>query len=306
MSKKRSKSRSDRPGKRAGRRQRSPSLLDETLAQLEQIKQDTSLLEVRIHADDVRDSVVQFGRAVHDELRRLAGDKRRLQKQCAELRTRLVELLNDLASGPVILPRAADRSAVEHDQLLATFGQLRAEAFPALAGLIHEAAGRGEGPAYQRFLVHKILINGNRLLVENLVRQAGAGGARADEEEFLGKLRHYLAGKVCSGLARQVGYQVTPAVGQQLDDLLGRVLAFLLELLTATPPGRLLLCPDNSPFDPERHEAMAGRPSDGDLRVTATLFPGYVVLSNPPLIREKALVYTDWLPAPSSSAPPPA
>src|SRR5437762_3345085 len=102
MAKKRKKARSDRPSK-----------LDETLAQLEQIKRDSSQLEVRLLADDVRDGLVEISKKAQDRLRRLSADKRKYQKQSRGLRHRLVDLLHDLATGPLLLPRAADRPAVE-------------------------------------------------------------------------------------------------------------------------------------------------------------------------------------------------
>jgi hypothetical protein len=199
-------------------------------------------------------------------------------------------LLHDLSTGPVILPRTPGRPAVEHDQLLVVFQRLRGGDFPALAQTIHAAAGKGDVLAYQRLLVNDILINGSRILVENIVRHAGAGQTPAEEEAFLGRLRHHIAGNVCSGLARRVGYQVTPEVGERLDELLAAVLAFLTDLLTATPPGRLLVPRDGNPFDPEQHEAINGRPGATELKVTATLFPGYLVLDATPRILEKARV----------------
>ena len=103
----------------------------------------------------------------------------------------------------------------------------------------------------------------------------------------------HVAGNVCQGLARQVGYRVTPEVGKDLDARIMTVLRMLEALLTATPPGRLLVPQADAAFDPERHEAIHGRPHTGELKVTATLFPGYVVLGEPVQVVEKALVYTE-------------
>lgn len=283
-----------------------PTPLQEALAQLDRLKQDMSSSQVRLHADIARDTVVELARDLEGKLRKLAGEKRKLQKQCEEYRGRLVELLHDLSTGPVVLPRTPGKPVVQHDQLLMTYRQLRSQEFLGLAQAIHAAAGKGDVPAYQRFLVQEVLVSGSRILVENIVRHAGAGRNQADEEAFLGRLRHHMAGNVCQGLARKAKYQVTPDVGQHIDRLLVSVLQFLTDLLTATPPGRLLLPRDGSVFDPERHEAISGRPSTGEVKVTATLFPGYVVLANPPRILEKAQVYTDRAQSATPIEPPAA
>jgi hypothetical protein len=283
-----------------------PSPLQEALAQLDRMKQNMSGSQIRLHADIARDTVVELARDMETQLRRLAAEKRKVQKQCDDFRNRLVELLHDLSTGPVILPRTPGKPVVQHDQLLMTYRQLRNQDFLGLAQAIHAASGKGDVPAYQRYLVNEVLVNGSRILVENIVRHSGAGRNEADEEAFLGRLRHHVAGNVCNGLARKAKYQVTPDVGQHVERLLVSVLGFLTDLLTATPPGRLLLPRDGSAFDPERHEAIYGRPSTGELKVTATLFPGYVVLGNPVRVLEKAQVYTDKVQSPTPIEPPDA
>jgi hypothetical protein len=288
MAKKRSKA--DRP---AALESRVPSKLDEALAQLEQIKQDTSLINARIHADDVRDALLEFNTAVQREMQHQLGRKRKLKKQRRELRERLLDLLQDLSTGSVILPRPPGRGVVEHEQLLAIYQQLRTQDFPDLARRIHEVAGRGSVPAHQRFLSKEVLIHGSRMLVEHLVRLAATERKKANEEVFLVRLRNHLANKVRSGLARKVGYQMTPEVAHQLDAMLVVVLTFLMDLLTTTPAGRLLVPRDRCAFDPHQHEPVEGQGGESGERVKATLFPGYVVIGTPPRILAKALVITD-------------
>jgi len=143
-------------------------------------------------------------------------------------------------------------------------------------------------------LFRSIVVKGSRIVAEHLVRLASHPSDQPAEEQFLRQLRHHVAGNVAQGLARQVNYQVTTEVGQHLDAVIGSVLRLLSDLMTATPPGRLLLPRDGCGFDPERHEPLAGRPSSGELRVKATLFPGYVILAEPAVVVvEKAVVYTE-------------
>jgi hypothetical protein len=281
-----------------------PTPLEEALVQLDQIKHDPSASQVRLRADLTRDTLVEFAGEMRERIRRLRSDRRKLLARCAELRGRLVELLHDLSTGPVILPRPAGRPEVTHEELLGVYRQLRDRDVPALAAAFEEAAGQGRAIDYQRLLTREALINGSRIVVENLVRQTAPDHAPADDEEFLHRLKHHIAGKICSGVARRVGYQVTPELGRHLDAVLGTVLHFLADLLTATPPGRLLVPRDDSPFDVDRHEPIAGRPATGDLKVTATLFPGYLVLEEAPRLVARAQVYTERMQPATPIAPP--
>jgi hypothetical protein len=147
--------------------------------------------------------------------------------------------------------------------------------------------------AFQRFLVDEILVRGSRILVEHLLRNAEQPWDEAQQAEFFDKLRDHIAGNVCQGLARKVGYQMTPDAGMQHEALIRQSLTFLADLLTADPPGRLLIPLADSPFDPQRHEPIAGRPASGELKVTAMLFPGYLIRGNPERVEEKARVYTE-------------
>jgi hypothetical protein len=270
-----------------------PSPLAEVLQQLEAMKSDASASGVRLHADLARDTVEELFGKLRLQLRNQARQIRRLQDRSDKWRYRLTELLHDLSTGPVILPRAAAHPPASHEQLIETFRQLERGDFLELAKTLHDAAGASDVPAYLRFLVDEILVKGSRIVAEHLVRHASGAHPPQEENEFMERLRNHVAGNVCQGLARLVNYQVTPEVGEHLDRVIVTVLHFLNDLLTATPPGRLLISYDDSPFDPERHQPIHGRPSTGDLKVSATLFPGYVILSDPPQVVEKAQVYTD-------------
>jgi hypothetical protein len=277
----------------ADKRPRQPSALAELLAQLDRMKQDPTASEVRLRSDLARDSAEELFSKMRRQLRKQAGLLRKLQERSQRWRSRLTELLHELTTGPVVLPAVPGGTPVKQDELTVTFRKLKTHDVPGLAQAIHAAAGAGELPAYQRFLVEEIVVKGSRIVAEHLIRLASAPVGRTGEEEFLGRLRHHVAGNVSRGLARQVNYKTTPETGQHLDAVIGAVLRLLNDLLTATPPGRLLLPLDGGPFDPQRHEPLAGRPTTGELKVKATLFPGYVILAEPPVVVEKALVYTD-------------
>jgi hypothetical protein len=263
------------------------ALVKDAAEKLDRIKQ--TFPASALQADMVRDTLVDL----HRLARRQAKLIRRLRQAREERHVRLVELLHELATGGVILPRTPGRAALPHEQLLATYRRLRAHDFLALAQILHEVIGRGEVPAYLRFLVDEILAKGSLILVEHMIRQAPHTRSQEDEDTFLERLRHHISGNVVHGLGKQVQYQVTPEVGEHIQNLVKTVTRFLTDLLTANPPGRLLVARPETPFDPERHEPIPGRPSTGDLEVRATLFPGYIVLDSPPRIVEKAQVYTE-------------
>jgi len=280
------------PDGKAGKPAKQPSALTDLLAQLDRMKQDPTASEVRLRSDLARDSAEELFTKLRKQLRRQAIQLRKAQERSDRWRHRLTDLLHDLSTGPVILPRVPGHVPVAHEELTATFHKLKSHDLPGLAQTLQNVVGGGELPAYQRFLVDEIVVKGARIVAEHLIRLASEPG-HPNEAEFMSRLRHHVAGNVSQGLARQVNYKTTPEVGKDVDAVISAVLRLLNDLLTTTPPGRLLLPHDGDPFDPERHEALAGRPTTGEPRVKATLFPGYVILSEPPVVVEKALVYTE-------------
>jgi hypothetical protein len=247
----------------------------------------------RLLVDLARDAALDAFRKQTVQVRRLVGELAKAKKKRDLLHHRLIEVLHDLATGPVVLPAPAGRPTATHEQLLAAFRELRSKSFPDLAGTLHARVGRADPAVFQRFLADEILIKGSRILVEHVIRNAGRPRTPKQEQEFTSQLRDHIAGKVCQGLARKVGYQMTPEGGQLLEQLLTPALAFLADLMTASPPGRLLIPLPGASFDPKRHEPIPGRPAEGQLKVTATLFPGYFVRGDPERVEEKAQVYTE-------------
>jgi hypothetical protein len=167
---------------------------------------------------------------------------------------------------------------------------LRDHDVPELAALLQEKAGHSSIAAFQRFLVDEVLVQGSEVVVEQLLRHGKALADEAAYDTFLTRLRHHVAGSVCHGLARKSGFRVTPAEGTQLEAVIGRVLRFVGDLLTADPPGLLVLPAVGTHFDAARHEASPGRPAAGVVK--AVLFPGYAVRDPAERVVEKALVFT--------------
>jgi hypothetical protein len=272
-----------------GKRSRKPAALVEVLTLLERIHKDHPA--ARLDADLARDAVLDLYRKLGTQLQRVVSRLRKVVKKRDLLHDRLVEVLHDLATGPTELPPVPGRPAVPHDQLAAQFAQLKTTDFPALAARLQSAVGRSGIPAYQRFLVDEVLVKGSRILAEHLIRHAGQQRTAEGETQFHAQLRHHVAGNVARGLARKVGFRVTPEFGADIDALIDRSLGLLLDLMTARPACRLLLPDDQAVFDSLQHEPSPGRPPIG--RVRATLFPGYLVLETPPRIVEKAVVFTE-------------
>jgi hypothetical protein len=279
-----------RRGQKGSRRKRSKT--EEFLQRLDHIS--TAHPPARLLVDLARDAALEAYRKKAEKSRRLAADLDRMRRKRDVLNNRLVAVLHELTTGTVLLPRPPGPPPVDHDALLAAFRRLRSTEFPALAQTLHDRAGRADVAAFQRFLVDEILIKGSRIVVEHLLRHAGQtdGGV---EMRFREQIRDHIAGHVDQGLARKVGYQMTADVGRDRNVLIERSIAFLTDLLTAAPPGRLLAPLPEDPFDPLRHEATPGRPAEGNVQVLATLFPGYLIREDPDRVVEKALVFTAYL-----------
>jgi hypothetical protein len=269
-----------------------PSDLADLLGQLDRMKQDPTASEVRLRADLARDSAQELFVKMRRQLRKQQIQIRKLHERSERWRNRLTDLLHELCSGPVVLPPVPGSKPASHDELTAGFRKLKNEDVAGLAQTLRAAVGAGDLPAYQLFLVEEIVVKGCCIVAEHLIRLASSP-AVASEREFMDRLRHHVAGNVRHGLARRLNYKLTPEVGKDLDAVIASALRLLEDMLTASPPGRLLLPREGSPFDPQRHEALSGRPSTGDLKVKVTLFPGYVILGEPPVVAEKAVTYTE-------------
>jgi hypothetical protein len=246
----------------------------------------------RLLVDMAQDAGMEIFRKQAAQLRRLWHELGKMRQKRDGVRDRLMSLVHAITTTPPLLPRIAGRPAVAHDELRQTFAQLQSRDFPDLALLLHDRIGRSDVARYQRFLVDEILIKGSRMLLEYLIHHVSEASSAEVETSFLGRLRDHIAGSLCHMLAKKAGYQMTPDAGKRRDALIDRSLAWLADLLTATPPGRLIAPLSGSPFDPARHEPTAGRPSEGELKVTAMLFPGYLVCGEVPAVAEKAMVFT--------------
>lgn len=221
-----------------------------------------------------------------------SDDTPELQKERDDYHKQLTRLLRALASGPVVLPRLPGRPVVQHDQLLMTYQQLRNQEFPNLAQTLRADAGKGKMFDYRSILATEVIVKGTWYLAECLVL---LGSDPSVEEEMFRRLKGRFAERVEKKVAQYIKgyYRLPPEGDQHLDRLLDTVLCFLTDLLTATPPGRLLLPRDGSLFDPAQHEPIDYTPNTEKLTVKKIIFPGYMVLDCPPRILAKAQVYTD-------------
>src|SRR5262245_30349429 len=173
-----------------------PSALGDLLAQLDRMKQDPTASEVRLRSDLARDAAEEVFAKFIRRMRRKDKAIRRLQERSDRWRTRLNDLLQELATGAVILPPVPGSTPANHDQLTVTFRKLKSNDVTHLAQAIRDAVGAGDLPAYQRFLVDEIVIKGSRIVAEHLVRLASHPADQPAEDEFLRQLRHHVAGNV--------------------------------------------------------------------------------------------------------------
>lgn len=246
----------------------------------------------RLQLDMARDAGLDAAGKMLVRIQRLEVKLTRARGKRNAARNRLLSLLHDLATGPVVFPRPAGLPPVDEALLERTFEVLRTTDFPSLTRTLHDAAPKADALAYQRYLVEEIFHKGSAILAEHLVRESRRPHPCEDEVQFLNDLRHHLAGNVNQTLARQAGYQVSAEVAREVDAILVRGLRFLLDLLTISPPRRLILPTMGSDYDPTRHEVIPGRPASGAVLVRATIFPGWAELGDSPRVLAKAQVYT--------------
>jgi hypothetical protein len=256
--------------------------------------------DVLRHLDHLQAAAPELGELVEvlraallSEQQRSAQRERALRFERDTYRARLTRALHGLVSGGAFLPRLPGRAAVGHDVLAQTYRQLKVQDFLNLAQALHQSSGQGSPLAYQIFLVREVLVTGGELLAERLVRRALPGVGPTDEAGMRAAVGQFVLQKVCQSLEQKSGTKAPPEMAEHLRGVIDRSLGFVADLLTANPPGWLLLPNVGCAFDPNLHEAPYGRPASGDLEVTALLFPGYVVRRNPEQVVEKATVYTD-------------
>jgi hypothetical protein len=288
----------ERPARRRSARSQLKAAVKEFVRTLNQVQADKPATKLQL--DMARDAGLDACGKLFKRIQKLEARVARVRQRRDAARERLLTLLADLASGPVIFPRPLGLPEVDPAKLDQTFTQLRDRDFPALASNLRYAAGQAAAIAYERYLVEEFFLKGSSILAEHLVRESLRPHPIQDEAQFLDKLRHYLAGNVQTVLWRQAGYKVSQEVAQEIDGVLVRTLRYLLYLLTMTPPRRLIFPTMGADFDPALHQVVPGRPDSGAVVIRATIFPGCVSLENPPRVVAKAQVYTRQVSQPAA------
>jgi len=174
----------------------------------------------RLLVDLARDAGMEVVKKLLGELRHATHQLERLERKRDKLNDRFLELLRDLATGPIGLPLPAGQEGVDPQTLLPELRHLRDEDFPALARRLHAAEPKGEVGDYQILLVEEVFIKGCCILFEYMVRHAQDDPPPRPDSEFLASLRMHLAGNVNQTLARETGFQMTPEEGAYVDRLI--------------------------------------------------------------------------------------
>lgn len=272
------------------KKRRAPAAIAEFVQLLERLRPEQTAQ--RLQFDMARDAGLEGVKQLVGQNAKLQMRLTRAKRRRHVVQSRLTGILNDLAMGPVRLPRPVGLPAVDQEQLEHTYRELGSTDYPALAEKLHAAIGQSDILAFQRFLVDEALLRGTVLLAEHLLRFKGELRLAEKELAFLDELRHHLVVTFGKKLAERTNYLVTPELGQEIDALMGKTLRFLVDLLTSDPVARLIVPSLGSDFDPEKHEAISGRPTEGSLHVRATMFPGLIVFAETPRVVAKARVYT--------------
>jgi hypothetical protein len=236
--------------------------------------------------DLVRAAFLKVQRKAQERTRVLAAQAHHYKKGRDAAEARLDALLRAVADGAVFLPAPA--RAPSPEPLRLAFTELKVKDYPALARALHARARRFTVTDWQRFLGREVLLETTCLAAEKFVVH-GAAWVTADEAEARLQLRQAVARSAERRLRRRSGLKALGALEGPFNLLVERSARFALDLLTAA--GRLLAPHVGAPFDPRRHEALAGRPNEGALVVRALMFPGFAV--GPGEAVEKAVVYTD-------------
>ncbi|HKB41715.1 MAG TPA: hypothetical protein VKD72_35145, partial [Gemmataceae bacterium] len=249
----------ERPEPRLRARGKIKAALKEFVHLIEKIQPEKAA--TRLQLDMARDAGLDACGKMLARIQRLERRLARTRGKRDAARNRLLTLLHELAAGPVIFPRPVGLPPIDPEQLERTFDELRLNDFPTLARVLQGATQQAEVLGYERYLVEEIFQKGSAILAEHLIRESRRPHPVEDEVEFLDALRHHIAGNVHQTLARQTGYQVTQEVAGQVDAVLVRTLRWLLDMLTISPPRRLILPAMGSDLDPAEHEVIPGRPA---------------------------------------------
>jgi hypothetical protein len=189
----------------------------------------------------------------------------------------------------------------QHAQLAQRFRELNVQAFQALAHDLYGIWKKVEKPGsarqetarafavanFRRLFAEQVLDEGGRLLADQ-----PDSGEEAIASSVVAKLHAILR------IREQTLARLPASFPQDLERAVRRGVALLREAARAVPPG-VLLFPQRTlaagaagtVFDPLRDEPLPGCPTEGPLRLRMTVFPGYRVGGDGPIL-EKALVYT--------------
>jgi hypothetical protein len=215
----------------------------------------------------------------------LTARLRRSRRRQRHLRKQRAELLDGIAGFPLQLGLPLE-SACEAE-LLQRFTALREREFAPLAEQLHRRAGRGELRDFRRLLADRILLRGQRTLIEAYLRKPHT---RLDL--LLDRLAQHLSHRLVRRLARPLGQPVDQTHCQAVHALAASALQFIAAMLAHPGVLRLSWPRPGDIFDPAMHERGSGKPSQEPRRVLAVLFPGLVRRTSTPHLLARAVVAT--------------
>ena len=215
-----------------------------------------------------------------------------LQQERDELSRRLNDALARLAGNDAgAYSHTSPDSGPQHDQMLASFRQLKLQDFQALSFSLYSIWQKTHGsaatkPAYalalcREKLAHEVLIEGSKLLT---IRRS----VNADEDVEAVRRAVY------ESIRTRFKMRNTPPpeLENKMRETIVRSIDLLRAMTMARPAGCLLMAGPKTLYQAELHEPVVGCPDLPTAQVQLTVFPGYLVTSSNRVL-ERALVYTE-------------
>ncbi len=220
---------------------------------------------------------------------RLRVLKSELNAEQRRLRSLRLKLLN----GGLQLPPRIGLVPRPGHLVVQDFFNLRNQEFLGLAQYLQAQCSTFSPVGWQMLLTEYIFEEHLPVVLESLLLRPfpAAGLSDSDAAQWLDDHCRRAVLALMERITQKGGRVLDPGVDSLLWRVTEQALKVTWDVLTATPPGWLILPVRGERYDPGLHQVIPG--DEGNPRITAVIFPGYVQRRSSGGVVEKAQVYTN-------------
>lgn len=219
-----------------------------------------------------------------------------LEHERDELNRRLSEALARLAVAEAGAYSQGGAGGARHDQLAQELRTLKLQDFQGVCVRLYDFWKQGKNASERQQMRRALALTQFRKLLADQVLVQGIPLLLVRRNTDPAEDRLQAGRDIQASLFKTMNIQ--PEKGHlpeglltDLEAAITKGLDFIQAMALATPPGCLLVPSAGTAFNPAQHEAVAGCPTEGAVKIKLTVFPGYLPCFSQRAL-ERALVYT--------------